>query len=127
MEPKLQDERPLINRHCLFISSGNSSRGKPRSHKRDLGHPLRGGTRLGQGQGPRNPTSAKRWQIWGTHHLFEAGKGGRYSAPDALRSGERLVRQLELGASPVPKGRMKVKAVQITGLVDPAALILLDK
>jgi hypothetical protein len=62
-----------------------------------------------------------RGKVLGIPHLPNAGrygapiicsrreKGGvRYSAPHALKSGERLVRQLELGASAVPKGRLKV-------------------
>jgi len=72
--------------------------------------------------------------------LFSMGGGDRAKIPDGIRatgvrdylerqghSREAQHRPGELGASPVPKGRMKVKAVQITGLVDPAALILLDK
>jgi hypothetical protein len=34
---------------------------------------------------------------------------------------------LRTGANPVPKGRLKIRAVQISGLVEPEALILLDK
>jgi hypothetical protein len=60
---RVQDERPPGNRHGLFVSNNNSSRGKPRSQKRDLGHPLTGGTWHSQGLGPQNYTSAKTWQI----------------------------------------------------------------
>jgi hypothetical protein len=63
MDMRLQEERPPGNRPKLFIPNSYSSRGKPGSQKRDLGHPLTRGTRRSQGRGSRNPTSAKNGQI----------------------------------------------------------------
>jgi hypothetical protein len=46
-----------------------------------------------------------RGEVLGIPHL---PKPGRYPEFPVRSSGERLVRQLELGASPVPKGRLRV-------------------
>jgi hypothetical protein len=53
------------------------------SRARHLCHPLTGGTRHSQGRGPRNPTSAKTRQIWGTRHLL-GERGGSVEVPAGL-------------------------------------------